>query len=187
MSVQAASLLTFSHFGVAVESIDAFKQTWGALFGIEEWSEADAELPGDMVEVYGEVQPPIRSRVAFAKFAGIAIELIQPVVGRPHAAHYLEAHGEGLHHIAFWVPDLLTEIDKLEPDMFEVVYAPKSVGRKDAGEPIGAVVSGDMPSLPPYFSYIERTGARTLTVELLDAKYVDRYRCLYGDGVLYPE
>lgn len=45
-------------------------------------------------------------RVAYGRFAGMTIELIQVLSGRGIHAAWFEEHGEGVHHLGFWVPEL---------------------------------------------------------------------------------
>ena len=69
--------------------------------------------PPGRVQLHGEsVDQPSRSRVAFAKFRGTALELIEPIEGRSGGADWLRtAAGPGIQHIGVWVRDLPTELE----------------------------------------------------------------------------
>jgi catechol 2,3-dioxygenase-like lactoylglutathione lyase family enzyme len=190
--MDALALLTFSHIGLAVRSVDEFVSSWGALLGAAQWDMTEVSPAQNAVQLYGEVQEHMRSKVAFGRVAGLPFEVIEPCEGRPHARAHLDACGEGLHHLAFWVADLGAELNKLAGTPFEIVYSPTSLRPNLAGRPMAAAVAGetlaaDAPARPPFFSYIERVDSMSWTLELLDARFASAYRCLYGDQVFYPE
>jgi methylmalonyl-CoA/ethylmalonyl-CoA epimerase len=64
-----------------------------------------------------------RSARAEAGMGGIALELMQPLPGKGKSTYneFLEEKGEGVHHLAFAVPDLEAEIADLEKRGFKVV------------------------------------------------------------------
>ena len=131
---------------------------------------------------------PATSRVAFAKFRGTAIELIEPVTGQSRAAEWLRDHGADLQHVAMWVADLPAELANLDGDA-EVTYSPAALHPALAGRPVAATVTGTGAALPrpPFWAYVEPLASQVnWTLELLDARFAAAYREFCGDYPYYP-
>ena len=63
-----------------------------------------------------------RLKVAVSEGGPVEIELIQVLEGdTPHSEH-LRAHGEGLHHVRFRVPELDARLRELEANGFTTVF-----------------------------------------------------------------
>ncbi|WP_247730371.1 VOC family protein [Halovivax limisalsi] len=96
-----AQVAGLDHVGIAVEDLDEAVETFEALLG------EDAEVhridPGKEYDDDGNVVEEIR----FAYLGAgndVMLELMQPgTVGEGAIGSYLEANGEGIHHISFWV------------------------------------------------------------------------------------
>lgn len=93
--------------GVIVKDLEQTMQNLAEIFGIGpfrvvEWPPAER---ADIEEFY--YGKPINStaRKAFAGLGQVELELIQPLAGESIWTDFLEAHGEGIHHIRFNVPD----------------------------------------------------------------------------------
>jgi hypothetical protein len=186
--MQPIDALAFSHIGFIVESIDGFRATWGAVLGIEDWLIRDVAQPPGRVQLHGElVDHPSRSRVAFTKFRGTAIELIEPVEGRTGAAQWLRDNGTGMQHIGMWVRDLPSTLKALG-DEVEVTYSAAVLHPALAARPVSATVSAAAaPVRPPFWAYVEPLASHARwTLELLDAKFAADYRAYYGDNAYYP-
>lgn len=89
------------HVGIAVEDLDKAVDTFSKLLG------DDAEVhridPGKEYDDDGNVVEEIRFAYLDAG-NGILLEIMQPgTVGEGAIGNYVEANGEGIHHISFWV------------------------------------------------------------------------------------
>ncbi len=85
------------HVGVAVRSIDAARRVYemlGVPIGPIE------ELPDDGVSA------------AFVLTGGTRLELLEPMRADGPIARFLAKKGEGIHHIAFGVRDIVTALDE---------------------------------------------------------------------------
>ncbi|MFA5897204.1 MAG: methylmalonyl-CoA epimerase [Thermoplasmata archaeon] len=94
------------HVGIAVKDLDAALARYRAL-GLH------AGTPEDV--------PSAGVRVAFLETGGALIELVTPLRGDSAVGRFLEKRGEGLHHVAFVVKDLVAELARLEREGFELV------------------------------------------------------------------
>jgi catechol 2,3-dioxygenase-like lactoylglutathione lyase family enzyme len=186
--MQAIDVLGFSHIGFVVDSIDRFRAAWGGVLGIDDWLVREVGQPAGRVQLHGElVDQPSRSRVAFAKFRGTALELIEPVEGRSAGADWLRASGPGMQHIGVWVRDLPAELKRLGDDI-EVTYSAAVLHPALAARPVAATVStSEAPVRPPFWAYVEPVASDAgWSLELLDAKFAADYRAYYGDNAYYP-
>jgi hypothetical protein len=181
-------VLAFSHIGFVVESIDEFRVTWGAMLGIDEWLVREVPQPGSRVQLHGELlEQPTSSRVAFTKFRGTSLELIEPVDGMSGGADWLQKNGAGMQHIAVWVRDLPTALARIG-DEVEVTYSPALLHPALASRPVAATVTtAGAPIRPPFWAYVEPlANTAGWTLELLDARFAAAYHEYYGDYPYYP-
>ena len=58
---------------------------------------------------------------AFFIEKGAKIELVQSTMDDGVIAKYIDKKGEGMHHIAFEVPDILTEMERLKKEGFTLL------------------------------------------------------------------
>jgi Glyoxalase/Bleomycin resistance protein/Dioxygenase superfamily len=192
--MQAIDVLAFSHIGFAVTSIDEFRAGWGALLGIDDWLIREVGQPAGRVQLHGQpTTEPTITRVAFAKFKGTSLELIEPRGGPTGGADWLARHGPGMQHIGVWVRDLPTELERLD-GLVEVTYSPATLRPEMAGRPVAATTSttattaaADPALRPPFWAFVEPVAAGAAwSLELLDAKFAADYRAYYGDHPFYP-
>ena len=133
---------------------------------------------------------PSAEEVAFAKCGGLVFELIETQSGWTHHSDHIEAHGPGLHHVGFWVPEFAAELEKISALGLEVVMAPPDAPAPLAGRPVSAVVSEtdklpDLDRPPPLRrsspSLIPRVENTHFALELLDINFAVDYQGLKLD------
>jgi hypothetical protein len=66
--------------------------------------------------------------LAFGKSGPLEVELVQVVEGESPSADHLAAHGEGLHHVRFPVPDLRATQAAMERENFVTTFEGGSGG-----------------------------------------------------------
>jgi methylmalonyl-CoA/ethylmalonyl-CoA epimerase len=96
------------HIGVAVRRLDAALSDYRALGFDLDFTE---EVPTQGV------------RVAFLRTGGAQIELLESLAPDGVIARFIERRGEGLHHVAFSVPDIRAEMRRLREQGLELVDA----------------------------------------------------------------
>ena len=104
------ALPALDHLGVVVEDIDKTKEFLSRVLGLGPWQVIDYAPTKDELFV-GE---PFRLRIAVAGLASLVLELVQPMEGNSIWSEFLKSKGEGLHHIAFTVPNLDEMVQKME-------------------------------------------------------------------------
>tara|TARA_Y100000758_G_C15975790_1_gene395013 strand:+ start:153 stop:734 length:582 start_codon:yes stop_codon:yes gene_type:complete len=86
------------HIGFASPDTDKlaaiFTETIGAKFNIFEYPVTNIKNEDCII------------KVGYGAFAGMIVEIIEPVKGETPQALHLEKYGESVDHIGFWVPDV---------------------------------------------------------------------------------
>jgi len=93
--------------GFAVRDADKVIEAWKSAFGFDKWR--FDERSG--IDAKGR---PWKARLAHYQFGPMDFELVQPAEGRIVQSRFLDAHGDGIHHIAFPVENVAAETAKLE-------------------------------------------------------------------------
>ena len=91
---------TLDHIGIAVRSLDRSLLTYRDQLGFR--YEATEEVPTEQV------------RVAILYSGQTRIELLEATSERSPISLFLTKKGEGIHHVAFAVQDVQTEVDRLK-------------------------------------------------------------------------
>jgi len=96
------------HIGVAVRRLDEALADYGKL-GFEAGPIEDVPTQG--------------VRVAFLRAGPVRIELLESLSPEGVIARFIERRGEGLHHLAFSVPDIREEMRRLRGQGLELIDA----------------------------------------------------------------
>ena len=98
------------HIGIAVRSIEEAVTTYAALLGVDEAGIVYEENDGEGV------------RIAFVELPNCRIELLEPTNPESAIAKFLDAKGEGIHHLCFEaVGELDAECERLKASAFRIV------------------------------------------------------------------
>ena len=97
------------HIGWVVRDCAAAQQELSTRLGAGPFVSAGKEARFDQALVHGK-PTPFSLRIAFGVLGGVLIELLEPLDGRSPHAEFLATRGEGIHHLAFLVPDLDVEL-----------------------------------------------------------------------------
>ncbi len=95
------------HVAVVVADMEAALGLWQRTLGLE--LETVMPIPSDRVDI------------AFLPVGEVKIELVRPTDDTTGVARFLEARGEGFHHICFEVPNLAEALLRLEIDGIELI------------------------------------------------------------------
>lgn len=96
------------HIGIAVKDIKASNELFSKLFGKPHYKIEAVESEGVMTSFF-EAGPN-------------KIELLQATSEDSPIAKFIEKKGEGIHHIAFAVSDIDTEIERLKNEGFRMIH-----------------------------------------------------------------
>jgi methylmalonyl-CoA/ethylmalonyl-CoA epimerase len=115
---QQLQLPGVGQIGVVVEDIDRAIAFYESAFGLGPWDIREVGAPN--VWDRGQ-EKPIKARLAFATVGQVEIELIQILEGDSMHLEFLRKHGEGLHHLGFFVKDFQAKLEQAKAMGFEVL------------------------------------------------------------------
>jgi methylmalonyl-CoA/ethylmalonyl-CoA epimerase len=95
------------HIGIAVKNLDKSNKLFAKLLGKEHYKIED--VPSEGV------------RTSFFDIGGVKIELLEATRADSPIAKFIEKRGEGLHHLAFDVDDIKTQMRQTEEEGFLVL------------------------------------------------------------------
>jgi methylmalonyl-CoA/ethylmalonyl-CoA epimerase len=99
------------HVGIVVRDRDATIRHYQEIMGIASFFSYDAPMPRALM--HGK-PVPCELRVGFALLGNTVIELLQPLDRVSPHFHFLEEHGEGMHHLGFLVPNVDDILAKMQ-------------------------------------------------------------------------
>ena len=97
----SAALPSPSHIGVVVKDMDKTIEFLSSIWSLGPWQTMEYSPRQDELLV----GKPFRQKVAQAKLGSTILELVQQIEGGGPWPEFLETKGEGLHHIAFSIPN----------------------------------------------------------------------------------
>ncbi len=95
------------HIGIAVKDLDLAVQRYETLLGVPPYK--------------SETVASESVRTVFFQTGQTKIELLEAIDGQGPIAGFLEKKGEGIHHIAFEVEDILVEMERLKSAGFRLL------------------------------------------------------------------
>lgn len=95
------------HIGIAVRDLEAAEKLFGALFNSEPYKKET--IASELVET------------SFFKVNQTKIELLKATDADSAIAKFIEKKGEGFHHVAFEVEDILAEMERLKGEGFTLL------------------------------------------------------------------
>ena len=95
------------HIGIAVKDLEASNALFASLFGVDHYKVEEVVSEG--------------VKTSFFKAGPNKIELLEATNPESPIAKFIEKKGEGVHHIAFAVTDIVSEIARLKSEGFIVL------------------------------------------------------------------
>ena len=95
------------HIGIAVRNLQEACEVYERLLGVAPYKTEEVASEGVLT--------------AFFKSGPNKIELLQATTEQSAIAQFIEKKGEGMHHIAFEVPDILAEMERLKKEGFTLL------------------------------------------------------------------
>jgi methylmalonyl-CoA/ethylmalonyl-CoA epimerase len=102
------------HLGIAVNNLELSKELYSKLLGEPPYKTEKVESEG--------------VATAFFQIGESKIELLESTDPGSAIARFLEKRGEGIHHIAFEVEDIVAEIDRMKDQGFTVLNEAPKIG-----------------------------------------------------------
>ncbi|MDB3926861.1 methylmalonyl-CoA epimerase [Flavobacteriales bacterium] len=96
------------HIGIAVKDLSNANALFEKLFNQSHYKLEEVESEG--------------VSTSFFKVGDTKIELLQALQADSPIAKFIEKRGEGIHHIAFEVDDIQSEMERLKAEGFELIH-----------------------------------------------------------------
>ena len=96
------------HIGIAVKDLTNANALFEKLFNQSHYKVEEVESEG--------------VSTSFFKVGDTKIELLQALQADSPIAKFIEKRGEGIHHIAFEVDDIQSEMERLQAEGFELIH-----------------------------------------------------------------
>ena len=96
------------HIGIAVKDLEVSNKLFASLFGTAHYKEEEVGSEG--------------VKTSFFKSGPNKIELLQATNADSPIAKFIDKKGEGVHHIAFAVEDVNTELKRLKAEGFDAIH-----------------------------------------------------------------
>ncbi len=118
---------------VVVRDLDASMKRYVEEFGIGPWRVYT--FSPDWIEgmTFRGQEQGYSMRLALADVGGMMYELIEPVQGPNSYQEFLDEHGEGLHHLGYFVDDLDVAIKEMESKGYGPLQSGRGIGTKGEG------------------------------------------------------
>jgi methylmalonyl-CoA/ethylmalonyl-CoA epimerase len=95
------------HIGIAVKNLDQANEVFHKLLGTRHYKIEEVASEG--------------VRTSFFAVGGIKIELLEATSSDSPIAKFIEKRGEGIHHLAFEVPDIVEGLKSCESNGFQLI------------------------------------------------------------------
>ena len=112
-------LTHIEHLGIAVKSIEACLPYYEGVLGLKCYN----------IEVVADQ----KVKTAFFKVGQTKIELLEPTSEDSTIAKFIEKKGEGIHHIAFAVPDVQAALNEAEEKGVKLIDKAPRGGAEEIG------------------------------------------------------
>ncbi|NWL89296.1 MULTISPECIES: VOC family protein [unclassified Paenibacillus] len=121
-----------TQIGIIVRDIEKVAQSYAKFFGIEQpkWSWTDT---ADVAQTeYKGESSPARAKLAFIDCGQLQIELIEPDQHPSTWREFLDEHGEGVHHIAFFVKGMKEKVSVMQAQQMPLIQKGEYTGGRYA-------------------------------------------------------
>jgi methylmalonyl-CoA/ethylmalonyl-CoA epimerase len=99
--------MKLEHIGIAVKSLGISDDLFARLLGKESYKQESVEREGVTTSFYGTGESKI--------------ELLEASNTESPIAKFIEKKGEGIHHLAFGVEDIIGEVERLKKEGFQFI------------------------------------------------------------------
>ena len=132
MAESPVGIGSIDQVAVVVRDLDASMKKYVEEFGIGPWSVYTFSPDWIRMTFRGQEQG-YAMKLALAQVGEMMYELIEPVQGPNTYEEFLNEHGEGLHHLGYFVDDIDTAIDQMEKAGYSLLQSGRGFGANDDG------------------------------------------------------
>ncbi|MBA4114991.1 MAG: VOC family protein [Rubrobacter sp.] len=144
---------------VVVRDLDESMERYMNEFGIGPWSVYTFSPDWIHGMTFRGKEQPYSMKLALTQVGDVMYELIEPVQGPNSYEEFLNEHGEGLHHLGYFVDDIDVAIQEMEKAGYPLLQSGRGFGTNndgayayfETGSALGHIIEAiEMPSeMPP--------------------------------------
>ncbi len=135
--------------GIIVKDIQKTAQKYADFLGMDVPEIVTTDAYDKAQTQYKGRPSPARAKLAFFRTPGaVELELIEPDNNPSTWREFLDTHGEGLHHLAFFIKDMQGKVEKLQVNGMDLIQKGEYTGGR--------------------YAYIDSTADLKMIIELLE-------------------
>lgn len=131
--VPAAGIGSVDQVAVVVRDLDAAMERYANEFGLGPWAVYTFSPDWIRDMTFRGASQGYTMKLALADVGGMMYELIEQVQGPNSYEEFLNEHGEGLHHLGYFVDDLDAAIRYMEGKGYSLLQSGRGMGVDDDG------------------------------------------------------
>jgi methylmalonyl-CoA/ethylmalonyl-CoA epimerase len=133
MTGPSVGIGSIDQVAVVVRDLDAAMERYTNEFGIGPWSVYTFSPDWiDGMTFLGNEQP-YSMKLALTQVGDVMYELIEPGQGPNSYEEFLNEHGEGLHHLGYFVEDIEAAIEEMEEKGYPLLQSGRGFGIQNDG------------------------------------------------------
>lgn len=113
ITIPGVGFQSVDQVAVVVRDIDAAMERYWTQFGIGPWDVYTYGPARLSTMTFRGNEQPYRMKLALATVGTMWYELIEPLDAPTTYHEFMDAHGEGLHHLGYFVDDIDAEIERM--------------------------------------------------------------------------
>ena len=127
------SIGSVDQVAVVVRDLDASMKRYVEEFGIGPWRVYAFSPDWIRQMTFRGREQGYTMKLALAQLGDVMYELIEPVEGPSSYEEFLKEHGEGLHHLGYFVEDIDETTRRMESAGYKLLQSGRGIGTKGDG------------------------------------------------------
>lgn len=133
MAANTGGIGAIEHAAVLVRDLDRAMERYADELGIGPWAVYTFSPDWIRDMTFRGKEQGYTMKLALAQVGPVMYELIEPVQGPSSYEEFLNEHGEGLHHLGYFVEDIDAEIENMRSKGYELLQSGRGMGTNDDG------------------------------------------------------
>lgn len=129
----SVGIRSIDQVAVVVRDLDASMKRYVEEFGIGPWNVYTFSPDWIQGMTFRGQEQGYVMKLALAQVGSMMYELIEPVQGPNTYEEFLNEHGEGLHHLGYFVEDIDAAIQEMEQAGYKVLQSGRNFGTNNDG------------------------------------------------------
>jgi methylmalonyl-CoA/ethylmalonyl-CoA epimerase len=133
MAGPSVGIGSIDQVAVVVRDLDEAMEKYTGVFGIGPWDVYTFSPDWISGMTFRGKEQPYTMKLALTQVGDVMYELIEPVDGPSSYEEFLNEHGEGLHHLGYFVDDIDVAIEEMESKGYPLLQSGRGMGTRNDG------------------------------------------------------